>query len=440
MQLTANDPGRPALCHCSPILLPDGRHFLYLLLSVASSESGIFVGSLDARPAEQSRERVVATNFGAAFVPTSDPKVGTLLFLREDALLAQRLDLDTFQLAGTPTRIASGVGGQLEFGALGASTNGVLAYRTGPNQGVISLTLRWFDSGGELIGETPAGSGLRLGASLSPDGTRAAIGNPDPNAGGREDIWLLDFERNGALSRLTSGPARHWDPVWSPDGGQIAHLSVGGQGAALSRRSSSGSGAEEVVLPANGSVRRLNDWSDDGKLLLFTEQDDTTKSDLWVVPLEGDRKPDVFLNSQFNETQGQFSPDGRWVAYVSDETGQPRVYIQPFPAGAGGAGKIAVSGDLGMMPRWRRDGKGLFYVQISAGFTVMSVDFASAPEPRAGIPRELFRSTVAFADPQTFLWDVAPAGDRFLLTALPTVIAGDAPLTVVLNWQRMLEE
>ena len=207
------------------------------------------------------------------------------------------------------------------------------------------------------------------------------------------------------------------------------------------KRSLGGPGAEGVVLQGNGKERSLNDWSRDGRLLLFAEQGEKTQSDLWVLPVNGGGKPgepEVFLNSEFNESQGQFSPDGKWIAYVSDETGQSQVYIQPFPRGAGTAGKIAVG--PGVMPRWRRDGKELFYIQPGGGARVMAADFASIPATAVGIPRQLFRVAAAFVDARTFMWDVASAGDRFLLTALP-LNTGDveAPLTVVLNWQRMLE-
>ena len=151
IQLTANDPSHPSQCDCSPVLLPDGKHFLYFSIAATSSESGVFVGSIGAKPEEQRRQRIVATTFAAGFVPTQDPKIGILLFLRDDVLLVQKLDLDTFQLTGTPVRIASGVSSELEFGAFSASTNGVLAYHAGPSQGSSLYTLKWFNRKGEAI-------------------------------------------------------------------------------------------------------------------------------------------------------------------------------------------------------------------------------------------------------------------------------------------------
>jgi Tol biopolymer transport system component len=226
------------------------------------------------------------------------------------------------------------------------------------------------------------------------------------------------------------------NPVWSPDGVRIAYVVNGDKGSGLAVRSSGGSGAEEVVLPPNGRVRHLNDWSRDGGLLLYAEENEKRKSDLWVVPVGGGRKPEVVLNSEFNETQGQFSPDGKWIAYVSDETGQPRVYIQPFPPGTGTGGKIAVAGDSSRMPRWRRDGKELFYLALGVAGAVTAVDFASGA---AAIPRQLFQLAAFTSDWRQFTWDVSPLGDRFLLNAVPRT-QGSAPLTVVLNWQQMLEE
>jgi Tol biopolymer transport system component len=277
------------------------------------------------------------------------------------------------------------------------------------------------------------------GVTLSPDGTRAAGQRVDPVTLAGTAIWFLDFARNDTLTRMTSGSFRHFDPVWSPAGDRVAYVSSAGD--QVDWKPSGGSGASEVVLPPNGKQKHLNDWSGDGRLLLFSEQDEKTKFDLWVAPVDGDRKPGILLNSEFNETQGQFSPDGRWIAYVSDETGQPQVYLQPFPLGAGGSGKIAVSSDGGLMPRWRRDGKELFYVRVDAGIaaSVMAVDFTSATG-RTGLPRELFRVSGALWHTQAFMWDVAPAGDRFLLHSIPDTPVVDAPLTVVLNWQLLLEK
>jgi len=442
VQLTANDPSHPSLGHFSPILLPDAKHFLYFVLfGQSSADSGIFVGSMDTKPVEQNRERIVATNTAATFVSTPDPRTGYLLFIRDDALLAQTLDLSTLQLTGTPTRIASGVGGELEFGGFSASTDGVLAYRITPSRGINLIKPTWFDRKGERTGTLTNLNAIELGGiALSPDGTRAAVSRTDPNRAGQQDIWLLDFARNDALLRLTSGTALHFDPVWSPDGKQIAYVSTSKQAAALAKRPSSGSGTEEVVLQANGKERHLNHWSPDGRFLLFTEQNETTNSDIWVVPVDGERKPEVFLNSEFNETQGQFSPDGHWIAYVSNETGEPQVYIQPFPRGAGSGEKISVSGDVGVMPRWRRDGKELFYVRVRGGNRIMAADFSTTPSAAAGIPHGLFTVPIMGTNAQLFLWDVAPSGDRFFLSALPEIKESDAPLTVVLNWQRMLEK
>jgi len=437
VQLTTNDPSRPAFGHVSPILLPDGEHFLYTVIALSPGDSGVFVASLDAD--EQDHQRIVATSAAAGFVPLPDGETGYLLFLREDALLAQELDLNRFELQGTPTRLATGVGSEVEFGAFSASNTGALAYHRTSMLGADQLTVRWIDRDGELgpevTGSLSSGSlYFDGGVQLSPDGSRAAVGRRDPEG---EDIWLVDFARNNGFSRLTSGPARHRHPVWSPDGDQIAYLSVTDQGSAVAKRASNTSGPEQIVLEANGKDRDLNDWSDDGRFLLFAQQDEATKSDLWVVPADGSGEPEVFLNSAFNETQGQFSPDGHWIAYVSDETGQPEVYIQPFPQGNREAGKIPISNVRGVMPRWSQDGKELFYLGIGG---VSAVDFTSTPVASASVPQALFQSVIVGNEQRTYLWDAAPAGDRFLLTMIPVDEGSTEPLTVVLNWERMLEK
>ncbi len=435
--LTVVDASRQEQGHYSPVFLPDGKHFVYLRLSSVPENSGIYIGSLDAKPEQQGLKRLVATNFNPVIAPSSDPGSVVLLLLRENALLAQPLDLAKLEMTGDPVRVAAGVGSQLEFGSFGVSTNGVLAYRKGSAQGFTAPPLVWLDRAGTNLGAAGIeGLSLRLG----PAAARVAVDRTDPT--GNDDIWLYDFARK-ASTRLTTNAANEYDPVWSPDGAHVAYGSFRSGGSGLYQMPSNGSGGEETLLAPGGRIGELNDWSRDSHFLLYSEVNSKTKSDLWILPMApikaGEaRKPEPYLNSEFNETEGQFSPNGHWIAYVSDESGRTEVYIQPFPLGAGGGGKVPVSTGGGVMPRWRQDGKELFFV--TDGGDVMAVDVTDTPSLKVGIPKRLFNAPISNINPNYYTWDAAPDGKRFLVeSSAGRETAAPSPITVVLNWRSELK-
>lgn len=247
--------------------------------------------------------------------------------------------------------------------------------------------------------------------------------------GATANIWLLEFARS-VLTRLTFGTKADSYPAWSPDGRQIAFSSNRSGVFQIYRKDASGGGQEEQ-LTSGSNDKIVTDWSRDGKYLLYTQIDSKTSLDLWALPLDGDRKPVPVLQSPSLESGGQFSPDGKWIAYFSTESGQSEVYIRAFPSSPG---KWQISNRGGAIPRWRADGKELFYV--SADLKMMSVTIrASAASAEADTPRELFAALVA---PLTSSYDVTADGQRFLLLELPGAQSG-APLTIVVNWQAGLK-
>ena len=204
-----------------------------------------------------------------------------------------------------------------------------------------------------------AAPGIYNNVALSPDATRLAFDRTTED-GAAPDVWLLDLVRH-VPSRFTFNPYVDNVPVWSPDGQTVAFASSAGSGTLdIAQRPANGSGPPQVLLKLDAPpIMFPSDWSSDGRFLTYFRADPQTKLDLWVVPLSGDRKPMPVLHSEFNESQGQFSPNGRWIAYVSDESGMPQVYVQSFPTLTG---HWQVSPDGGTQPRWRRDGKELFYL------------------------------------------------------------------------------
>ena len=313
---TELDPSRGETAHRFPRFLPDGDHFLFLVVSAKPEASGIYVGSLTSKGAR----KLVSSPNRADF---AEPDL--LLFLRESTLMAQRFDPGKLELLGDPFQIATGVTGNQVSGSGGfsVSDNGVLAVRTGGNSGVRQLT--WTDATGKANG-TVGIPALYENPRLSPDGKRLAAFRQENGA----DIWISDLERN-ITTRFTFDPGVDNIPVWSPDGQWIAFSSNRDGGVFnLYRKNARGTGDDELLLKTAGN-KLVNDWSSDGRFLVYEEDSPQTKTDLWMVPLSGDRKPTRLLGTPFTEIGAAVSPDGRWMAYTSDESGLRQVYVQTFP-------------------------------------------------------------------------------------------------------------
>jgi len=435
--VTTLDRSRLESAHGLPQFLPDNRHFLYFALSSVPENYAVCVATLDGKEAK----RILSTGAQAVYVPLSAKpssaknEEGHLLFLREGTLLAQPFDSRSLMLTGDAFPIAEQVWSYRTFGVFSASRNGVLAYRAGTRQAYPQLT--WFDREGKPLGDLGPSADY-TDVTLSRDGRLVAVSQSDPQ--GNRDIWNVNVAR-GVFTRFTFDPAPETAPVWSPDASRLVFASGRDGPDNLYQKETGGTRNEETLLKSNLPKRPL-DWSSDGQFLIYGVTDPTTKADLWILPLEGDRKPRPFLQTPYNEAQAQFSPGPpgapRWVAYTSDESGRPQIYVQPFGEGASGAGgKFQVStGAGGVQPRWRADGKELYYI-ANESMNLMAVEVKTSPGFETGIPRALFTTRIygSALGSSAFRYAVAPDGKRFLID---TETRGEetfsAPITVVLNW------
>jgi Tol biopolymer transport system component len=422
--------------HRFPHFLPDGQRFLYTARTAGRSE--VRVGSLDERPggATKKHEPILIADTPVRYAPPPAGKGnGYLLFAREDSLMAQELDLDRLKLTGQPVPVAEGVGestsGRRRGNDFSASQKGTLTYRAGDSEE--KAQLNWFNRDGkrgEAVGEPGLHGGM---VSLSPDDSKVTTTLFGDEILPNGDLWIHDLSR-GVASRFTFHPSQEISNVWSPDGKRIVFSSNREGQYDLYLKPTSGAGDAELLLH-NDFIKGPRSWSPDGKTILYAESTGRGDYDLWTLPLDGDRKPAPYLRTEFSEVLGQFSPDGRWVAYVSNESGRDEVYVQPDPASGG---KWQVSTDGGSQPRWRADGKELFY--LAPGDTMMAAPIEADVSFRPGVPAELFRVNgivVPAGAGSYFHYDVTKDGQRFLIDV--TSEEGEqTPLTVVQNWQAEL--
>ncbi len=409
--------------HWAPFFLPDGRHFLYF--AVGSKErgpddpNGVQVAELDSTV----RTQVLAGGSNAKYA------AGSLIYPRERTLVAQPFDVTRLALTGDAVPIADQValgGLSGRTGAFSVSENGVLAYQAASAE--IRTQLTWVDRSGNQTGVVggPADFG---DVELSPDRGRATVSVLD--AGQRtRDIYTVDIER-GLRTRFTFDPTDEQTSIWSPDGARVIYNGRPKGYFDLFERDASGVGPEQLLLSDTRNKLPLS-WSPDGKALLYsTGAFVVGNTDVWLLHLDGERRSAPFLQSPFNETEARFSPDGRWVAYVSNETGSSEVYVTGFP---GPSGKWPVSTAGGNYPRWRADGRELFYTTRDGRILAVEVNGQGA-EFVVRDERPLFGTHATTTG--RYAYDVSADGQRFLVNTVVET-AAPSPITLVVNWTSAL--
>ncbi|HMA18709.1 MAG TPA: hypothetical protein VKS03_09740, partial [Thermoanaerobaculia bacterium] len=409
--------------HRWPSFLPDGTHVLYLAANHAnprSEDSGIYVASLDG-----GSPRRLMTSYGSAQYAS-----GWLLSVRDTSLLAFPFDPRLLTLKDEPVRVADDANFDLGTwrGSFSASENGVLAYQL--TQAGIGGQLTWCDASGRRL-STVGEKSEAYSPQISPDGRRVLVILGDPN----NDIWVYEMERN-VRTRLTTAAQVTVSPLWSPDGAQILYVSQSRTTAplefAMTVIAADGAGQRTVV---HRSTERIEPtaWSRDGRYVLV-DRGNIGAQDVWVVPLADPAKAFPLVQTEFTERGGQFSPDGRWVAYQSYQTSRNEIYVTPFP---GGGARYQVSGSGGTQARWSPDGRELYFVSAEDDLTVASVD-GSGSRFEVKDVRPLFRTNL-FRGPRVGLssYAVSPDGKRFLVND-----AGEAGLprvALVTNWTAELK-
>jgi Tol biopolymer transport system component len=399
--------------HRWPYFLPDGQHFVFFVRCSKQEFQGFYVGSLG------TKDKKLLLR-GAGSVAYADP--GYLLFVRDGTLMAQHFDAKGLQMTGESFSVAQQVGYegnmQSEFSL---STDGILTYR---RAGSTRSRLVWFNRQGKQL-ESVSLPDDYGDFRLSPNEKMLAGFRLDFQSR-QGDVWLFELSR-GVLSRFTFDPSYDYEPVWSPDGSRIVFATNRNGPLDLYVKGLNGTGEDEALLKSD--ARKLpTDWSPDGQFILYESFDSkTSKNDLWVLPVDN-RQPRPFLQTEFDERQGHFSPDGRWVAYCSDESGRYEVYVEGFPT-PGGKRQISING--GTDPKWRRDGKELFYLRTD--HQLMAVEVKSGSAFESDVPKALFETQVLTAG-VTFLshYVVSNNGQRFLLAIQEE--AKSEPINIVFDW------
>jgi Tol biopolymer transport system component/tRNA A-37 threonylcarbamoyl transferase component Bud32 len=466
------DPSKQETEFLTPFFLPDGRHFVFLAVSSQQGGSAVYVASLDSTE----RTRLFASEsrpIYAAAGPSTSSGPGYLLFNRSNTVFAQPFDARTRATTGEAIRVADGVpmytagpntSGFLSRGAIfAASQTGTLIYRSGATAtaGATGIdeqrSLVWLDRTGSRVGQVET-SGTYAGIDLSPDSKRYAVHRHEGNGG---DTWVFDTAQN-RMQRLTFDATQdNQGPLWSPDGARIVFASRRNNKWGLYLKSADGTGTEELITESD-VVKAPFSWSPDGKVLLYFQS--SGSADIWAVPLTGDRKPFPVLNSPANEQFAQISPDGKWLAYQSNETGRNEIYVKQFPDGPG---KWQVSTEGGQFVRWRGDGKELYFAVVPnmmaveirvAGSSIQpgvpKILFGLPGNPSAAINHLPYHRFAVTADGQRFLVSQPGAGGPAVSGGLSATIASLADrggsaagpssvpqaITVVLNWPQALKK
>jgi Tol biopolymer transport system component len=399
-----------------PEFLPDGRRLLY----VAEPDAGAATLMLHTLGEKNDVELTPADSR----VQYAEP--GYLLYVLDNMLVAHPFDADKGELTGEPMPLADNIGANaVGLADFSASSDRTLAFRSGDSGG---RQLRWFDRDGRQSGELGAAADFR-NFRLSPDGRRLAAGILD-TASGNLDLWIYDLER-GTASRFTFAAGNDAGPLWTPDGQDLIYTTVGDD-ISLLRKSVTGTGAPEALLTSDRNLM-AGDISPDGKFLLYMTSGGETSWDIMALALDGSGETFPVLDSEFVEVRPSFSPDGKWFAYNSNESGKIEVYVRQFP---GPGGQWQISTDGGTEPMWSADGREIFY--IDSGRNLVSVPVTTGATLEAGLPETLFDPPI-YPVTQRERYSVTRDGQRFLLLSTTSGIAV-RPTTVVLNWDLDLQE
>jgi len=389
-----------------PYFLPDGRHFLFTLDS-----KGIWAGSLDSPDVKQ----IVPDTSRFAYA-----RQGYLLFNRNEAVVALSFNASTLNVSGEPVTIIPDQTGRVASTRISVSDGGILLWQPLWER---QYQLLWFDREGKQIGAVDTPSNVFVGEDprLSPDGKHLVVKRDNY-------LWVSDLEKGGAL-RITSDFSQ--GPIWSPDGSRIAYSSTPG----LAQKASNGVGEAELLTEG---PRFPSCWSPDGRFILFLYRGVKTRMDIWALPTFGDKKEFPVLNSQFNEQTPSLSPNGRWLAYYSDETGNGEIYVQSFSAdGKLGSDKKVISTNGGVYPVWGHDGKELFFIggdrqMMAAKVKTDDKEFEFEP------PKALFKTRMLAWVGNFHEFDVSPDGQRFLIGSLIGESKAPPP-TFIWNWPSLLK-
>jgi eukaryotic-like serine/threonine-protein kinase len=431
--VTTTDSSRQESNHISPTFLPDGRHFLYYIQSGRKEMRGVYLGSLDGTLKRRLLEDFTPVKYVAAVPGDTANGAGWLAFGRDGVLLARPFDTRRLEFTGEPFSLSSRLGRNFVVGPnnFSISDNGVLVFD--PSLKRRHREYRWVNRRGQPISSLdilPGG----FQHWLSPDEKRFIADRFDPQTF-TTHLWLYDIS-GGNPARFTFDPANDYSPVWSPDGSRIVWGSTrDGAVANLYQRAANGAG-DDTLLWKSDHPKLPTDWSRDGRFIIYTQLDPKTKSDVWALPApgSGEAHPFPVVLTEASETEGRLSPDGRWLAYASDVTGQYEVYVQSFH---GGGGKWQVSNGGGNSPQWRRDGRELFYyggdgklmsAQAPRGESFKVDATVSLFEFRTGTVLTIYTPYAVTADAQRFLINEVVETEP------------NAPLTVVVNWAANLKK